>query len=459
MTENNKRPIKKISKTENSKRGRKSSNYSPKRIKKSSSYKVNKSVSQNSSNKKKTVNKKPNNIKINKSQVKTSKGISKNSSPKTKTKPMRKPKNAFEAIIFKFRDLYRAKPVTFYWIFVGVISVIFAIIALSCIADVMGTGRSHETKSINIPDGATTNQIINILDKENMIKNSLFCKMFVGITQGLTKKSKPKYLSGVYYLSPDMGVEKMLLSCMRRNSAKTVRITIPEGLTLDQIALKLEKADVCTSKQFFKTVDEGNFDFDFVKSIPNKSQKYRILEGYLYPDTYDFYVADNPTAVINTMLKNTQKNWTADFDAKAKNLNMSMDEVLTLASIIQKEAANKSQMEVISSILHKRLNGNKYPLLQCDSTGDYVTKNIKPNIKPEEFTKYQTLYNTYYCKKLPVGSICNPGKDAINAALNPKSTEYYFFNHDNSGKIYLAKTDSEHEENVYKAMVANNAKK
>lgn len=459
MTENNKRPIKRISKTENSKRGRKSSNYSPKRVKKSSSYKVNKSVSQNSSNKKKTVNKKPSNIKINKSQVKTSKGISKNSSSKIKTKTMRKPKNAFEAIIFKLGNLYRAKPVTFYWIFVGIISVIFAIIALSCIADVMGTGRSHETKSINIPDGATTNQIINILDKENMIKNSLFCKMFVGVTQGLTKKSKPKYLSGVYYLSPDMGVEKMLLSCMRRNSAKTVRITIPEGLTLDQIALKLEKADVCTSKQFFKTVDEGNFDFDFVKSIPNKSQKYRILEGYLYPDTYDFYVADNPTAVINTMLKNTQKNWTADFDAKAKNLNMSMDEVLTLASIIQKEAANKSQMEVISSILHKRLNGNKYPLLQCDSTGDYVTKNIKPNIKPEEFTKYQTLYNTYYCKKLPVGSICNPGKDAINAALNPKSTEYYFFNHDNSGKIYLAKTDSEHEENVYKAMVANNAKK
>lgn len=459
MTENNKRPIKRISKTENSKRGRKSSNYSPKRMKKSSSYKVNKSVSQNSSNKKKTVNKKPNNIKINKSQVNTSKGISKISSPKTKTKTMRKPKNAFEAITFKLGDLYRANPVTFYWIFVGVISVIFAIIALSCIADVMGTGRSHETKSINIPDGATTNQIINILDKENMIKNSLFCKMFVGVTQGLTKKSKPKYLSGVYYLSPDMGVEKMLLSCMRRNSAKTVRITIPEGLTLDQIALKLEKADVCTSKQFFKTVDEGNFDFDFVKSIPNKSQKYRILEGYLYPDTYDFYVADNPTSVINTMLKNTQKNWTADFDAKAKNLNMSMDEVLTLASIIQKEAANKSQMEVISSILHKRLNGNKYPLLQCDSTGDYVTKNIKPNIKPEEFTKYQTLYNTYYCKKLPVGSICNPGKDAINAALNPKSTEYYFFNHDNSGKIYLAKTDSEHEENVYKAMVANNAKK
>ncbi|MDO5014885.1 MAG: endolytic transglycosylase MltG [Clostridia bacterium] len=443
MSDNAKRPIKKINKIENSS-GRKTSSTKKRTSKPKSQVNNSNKLAFNSSNfskKFKTVNQ-------NKKSGKSTK----------KTVRTRKPKNAFEEITFKVSDLYNAKPRLFYWLGVVLASIILSIIMLSCINDVMGINRSHETKTVNIPDNATTNQIIGILDRENLIKNSLFCKMFIGFTNGVTQKSKPTYLSGVYYLSPDMGVEKMLLACMRRKTAKTVRVTIPEGLSLDEIAIKLEKAEVCTSKQFFKTVDEGSFDdFEFIKAMPNKEKRYRTLEGYLYPDTYDFYVADNPTNVINTILKNTKRNWPDDYEKKAKNLGMTMDEVITLASIIQKEAANKAQMDIISSILHNRLNSNKFSLLQCDSTGDYLTKIVKPNIKPIEFTKYQTLYNTYYRKNLPVGPICNPGKDAITAALNPGKTEYYFFNHDNTGKIYLGRNDKEHEENVYKAMVANNA--
>ena len=138
---------------------------------------------------------------------------------------------------------------------------------------------------------------------------------------------------------------------------------------------------------------------------------------------------------------------------KAEELGMSMDEVITLASIVQQEASVPSVMANVSSVLHNRLNSPSYPCLQCDATIFYLKRSVKPYIGEEQANKYDEFYNTYDRKGLPAGPITNPGIEAINAALNPADTEYYFFVTDNDGNYYFAKTYREHLENCKTAGV------
>ena len=151
-------------------------------------------------------------------------------------------------------------------------------------------------------------------------------------------------------------------------------------------------------------------EYTFIKNEPNKEQRYRSLEGYLYPDTYDFYKGENASSVIRTFLNNFQKKWTDDYQKKADALNMSVDDIIKLASIIEKEAADATQMPLVSSVLHNRLNKpGLYPSLQCDSTADYINDYIAKNVtNATELAAYTSRYSTYKCEGLPVGAICNP---------------------------------------------------
>jgi UPF0755 protein len=138
---------------------------------------------------------------------------------------------------------------------------------------------------------------------------------------------------------------------------------------------------------------------------------------------------------------------------------MTVDEIVTLASIIQAEAANSGQMKDISSVLHNRLDKpGTFPRLECDSTEKYLVETIKVTLTSsttdtQKYIAYRDLYDTYStdCKGLPVGAICNPGASAINAALYPSDTNYNYFRHDVKGKVYYANTFAEHEQNGYKA--------
>ena len=135
------------------------------------------------------------------------------------------------------------------------------------------------------------------------------------------------------------------------------------------------------------------------------------------------------------------------------NSGMSMDEVLTLASIIQMEAADADDMYLVSSVLHNRLeNGAQYDIytLDCDSTMYYPYR-TKEQVPEDQRETFVSTYNTYNLGGLPAGPICNPGLDAVKAALNPESTNYYYFCHDAEGNAYYARTSSEHEQNLVKA--------
>ena len=238
---------------------------------------------------------------------------------------------------------------------------------------------------------------------------------------------------------------------------ETVRLTFPEGTTVIQAAQKLEEGGVCTKDEFISAVNNTERDNKFVKAINNPQERPFLLEGYIYPDTYDFYKGENASSVIRTFLNNFQKKWTDDYQKKADALNMSVDDIIKLASIIEKEAADATQMPLVSSVLHNRLNKpGLYPSLQCDSTADYINDYIAKNVtNATELAVYTSRYSTYKCEGLPVGAICNPGNDSINAALNPAKTDYYFFAHDTNKKIYLAKNDSERQANNIAILQAN----
>lgn len=366
------------------------------------------------------------------------------------------PQNKFEEIIYNVSKMIREGGTKGSAVYVGILFVIaicLSAFSMSLIGDILAFNRSDEVITITVDEDATTNKIISQLDKEGLIKHGWFCKLFMGLTKSLHEVSGPPvYLSGVYYLTPDMGVEKMLLSCQETKTADTVTVTIPEGFTIAQIAAKLEKSGVCMSDEFYKNLDSATFKYDFVKSIDNRDARYNYLEGYLYPDTYEFFVGQNASSVINKLFENFDEKWTDKYKKRAGEIGMSVDDVVTLASIIQKEAADGEQMPVIAGVFFNRLNSSSFPSLQSDATNVYVNKYIKPNVTTGEYDTYWAGYSTYACRGLPVGPICNPGDDAIRAVLWPESTDAYYFCHDKSGKIYTAKTEQEHNANYYSTL-------
>ncbi len=346
------------------------------------------------------------------------------------------------------------------WIIIAVCiaaAVLISTYAISCMNDILAINRDSETiVTVNLPADADTKTAIDILKDNGLIKHKAFCIVF----SKFMNYRDDNYLTGIYYLTESMGLENMLSSFKKTMvSGETVTLSFPEGYSVDQIAQKLEKNEVCKASEFYATLKDVDFssEYSFIAEEDNKELRYRVLEGYLYPDTYEFYIGENAASVIRKFLDNFKEKWTDEYAAQAQKLGMSIDDVITLASIIEKEAYGADQMPLVSSVLHNRLNKTGlFPTLQCDSTtayiNDYVSKNVTDSLALSKFTQN---YSTKRCEGLPVGAICNPGDDAIHGALYPSSTNYYFFLHDNNKKLYLAENDAQHRANGIAALKAN----
>ena len=349
------------------------------------------------------------------------------------------------------------------WVLIAVCIAAAALIstyAISCMNDILAIGRDSETVvTVNIPAQTDTKGAIEILRDNKLIKHKYFCRICAKVLE----YRDDNYLTGIYYLTESMGLENMLSSFKKPTvTGETVTLTFPEGYTVNQIAEKLEKYEGCSQTAFFATVRDVDFstEYSFIAQIDNKDKRYQVLEGYLYPDTYEFYIGENASSVIRKFLDNFKNKWTDEYKAQADKIGMSIDDVITLASIIEKEAYGADQMPLVSSVFHNRLNKSGiYPTLGSDATKEYVSEYISKSVtNSAELSSYQKNYDTYKCAGLPVGAICNPGNDAIKAALFPANTGYYYFLHDNDKKIYLAATDSEHNQNSLAALKANSKK-
>lgn len=230
----------------------------------------------------------------------------------------------------------------------------------------------------------------------------------------------------------------------------TTRITFIEGSTLTECFKLLEENGVASFDDLMNVAQNYAFnDYKIYSDIPVDENRCFKLEGYLFPDTYDFFLDEAPESVIARFLSNTDVKITDEMRNRATELGYTMDEIIVIASVIQAEGAFPDDASTIAGIIYNRLDdGIK---LQMDSTYFYVEEDIASYVGEENKADYKEDYDTYTCYSLPQGPVCNPGMFAINAALYPEETDYYYFCHDKDGNTYYAKTYSEHLRNCDKA--------
>lgn len=329
--------------------------------------------------------------------------------------------------------------------------------------DLLAINRTDDSViSVTIPANPTLDSVTEILVKNGIINEGGYFKMFANMT-----KSSNEFAQGTYELRKNMDYQAILTNLAGKSSrTDTVEVTIIEGMSVIEIADKLVEEGALSDKQQFLDLcasDKFDNDFDFIKSISNPGDRYYKLEGYLYPDKYEFYHNDDPLSIIYKFLNNFESKLYEKqaFDGYEKlysihkmiektGTSYNLDQILTIASIIQAEAANKEDMYIISSILHNRLSADVdmgVSNLSLDSTKYYPYRTEK-DLPATAGKNYKSKYDTYSLNGLPPGPICNPGNEAIMAALLPYDTSYYYFCHDKDGQAYYASTIYEHEANL-----------
>ena len=232
--------------------------------------------------------------------------------------------------------------------------------------------------------------------------------------------------------------------------SNTVKVTFPEGYTAAQIAKRLEENEVCSFDDFIAQCNNTEYLDEYGFEIENPENRAFLLEGYLFPDTYEFYRGENPKSAIKRFLNNTKAKLTDEIMEKVASSGFSLDEILTLASMIQWETYYESELKNVSSVLINRLSSSSFPKLQCDCSIFYLERNVKAYVSEERYEELSLLYNTYKCTGLPEGPIANSSIEAIKAALDPADTSYYFFVTDSDNNYYFASTWQEHQENCKK---------
>lgn len=327
-------------------------------------------------------------------------------------------------------------------------SSVLSVAILAVAKEMYGIDKDIQEKIIIIPEGATTASIAEQLVQEEMISLPEVFRL-VSRMNGMDGS----YIAGEHVISASMSYETMieeLCHNYEEDNREYVRVTFREGITLMDAAKILQENEVCSADNFMFFFNSGNFGFEFEKYLPEKnSLKFQQMEGYCFPDTYEFYVGEEPNIVAQKIYANFDSKLTEGDYRKMQELGMSLDEVITLASIVQGEAPFPDSMKMVASVFHNRLlNRGMFPKLQSDPTRKYAEDVIAPNLEVNNETMI-TAYNTYDGTGLPPGAINNPGRDAIEAVLYPADSNYYFFNANiDTGAIYYATTNEEHEANL-----------
>ena len=309
-----------------------------------------------------------------------------------------------------------------------------------------------------IPKSSSASTIARILynargeDEEGLIPNTAVFKVYVDFVGKANKMQ-----AGTYILSRNMTLKQIVdIICEGNPPKSTVKFTIPEGYTIADIArVLIEKGLIENEKELFDVCVSGaSFEtFAFISNIAENGGNRRfVLEGYLFPDTYETFVDSSVDSIIIRMLNRFNEIYSDEYAARAGELGMTMDQVITLASLIEREAQVDSDFAKVSAVFHNRLKSDM-PLQSCASLS-YVL-NVKKYTFTESELATESPYNTYLNRGLPVGPISNPGKAAIEAALYPNeeflSEQYLYFCNGNlkeSAELVFAKTYEEHQANV-----------
>ncbi len=332
------------------------------------------------------------------------------------------------------------------------VSIILSMVIIGFGKDMLGIGKSDTTKLIIVEEGATTEQIAQMLKDEGIIKSPKFFMLFSRL-----RKSDSLYIPGEHFIRPNMAYETIIqnLTTDEIENKESVEVTFKEGITLLEAAQILEEQGVCSKDDFLFNFNAGGYGFAFEERLLNGSNlKFYRMEGYLFPDTYFFYKDMDPEKVCQKIYLNFDQKMTEDRYKKMEDLGLTLDSLITFASIVQKEAATPDKMTLVASVFWNRLrNPDEFSKLQSDPTKNYANDVIKPNMEVYDKAMIDA-YNTYEGTGLPPGAICNPGMEAIDAVLaNFQSNYYYFYANIDTGETLFAETYEEHlanEEEIHR---------
>lgn len=323
-----------------------------------------------------------------------------------------------------------------YFLSIVLISAILAGIGWLLCNDLLALNKREHTAQIVVTDGEKLGSVATSLKQEGLIQFKFFFLLY-----GMM--SDTEVVAGTYELNTDMDYHALLTAMSARSGARqTVDITIPEGYSMDQIFTLLEENNVNTVEDLTETAANGDFDYDFLEG-KEKGDASR-LEGYLFPDTYQFYCGGDPEDVIDKMLQNFDNKMTDELMAAVESSPYSLDEIIIIASLIEKETDGNDR-SVISSVIRNRLNnsGETAGYLQIDASLLYALGEHKETLTEEDM-QVDSPYNLYKYKGLPPTPIANPGMSSIRAALYPDDTNYYFYALGDDGVHHFFRTYQEH---------------
>ncbi|MCD7855550.1 MAG: endolytic transglycosylase MltG [Clostridiales bacterium] len=283
-------------------------------------------------------------------------------------------------------------------------------------------GKDEIVAEIVIPEGSTLRDISLLLYDEGIIESPFFFRWKCNV-----EDYAYSFNYGTFTVSSYMSFIE-LAECLSGagDDEGYFKLTVIEGESVFDIAEKLEEAGICSQDEFYEVCETGDFDYEFINEIPDRENR---LEGYLFPDTYFVEYDMTPWQVVNMMLSNFNTKVYEGVYTNAVKGEYSLDDIVIIASIIEKEIKYDEERSIAASVIYNRLNiGMK---LQMDATVLYASGENKSRVW-EADTEIESEYNTYYVDGLPIGPIGNAGLSSFEGALNPADTDYIYYVLENS---------------------------
>ena len=344
-----------------------------------------------------------------------------------------------------------------YFVFVLSISIILACLAWMAASDVLALNKVSCSAVVDLSDDIFTAETYEVTDENGNVTTKTVTYADIDAVADVLKECglieyKPlfkfycmisnasnKIAAGSYELTTDYDYRALVKKMNQYSGAAvTVEVMFPEGFNMQQIFERLEENKVASVDDLMEAAKNFSYNYSFLD--PAELGNANRLEGYLFPDTYEFYAFMEPSSAINKFLDNYSRRVTDEMEAQAANRGKTMDEIIIIASLIEKEAGNNEERGKIASVIYNRLNAGMP--LQIDATINYITGNNKI---ADGDLEIENPYNTYVNKGLPPGPISNPGLESIKAALNPENTGYYYYALDTATMTHkFSRTYEEH---------------
>ena len=322
-------------------------------------------------------------------------------------------------------------------------SLVISLAAIFTANDVFAFVKDNAMQQFYVSENTKLADLAKDLDKQGIINYGTVFKAYLAIKGN----SDDDVLAGEYQLNPSMDYGQIIDKLTNSSSSDTLQVTIPEGYSVAQVRQLLLDNHVCTADALDKVLNQYPFKHDFLQD--EKPVEEGWLEGYLFPDTYEIYKGNGSVVdTINKMLNNFATRYDSDITDGANELGRSMHDIVTIASLVEREAQRDDERARIAGVIYNRLNNSsEFPYLQVDASVLYGLGRTSGKLTDDDL-KSDSPYNLYTSEGLPPGPICNPGYASLYAASHPESHDYYYYVAMPDGSHLFASSYEEHQRNI-----------